>query len=410
MTKFYDTNALLLLLDEAFSEPFMCSDETLKEIENIKTSAKKDADIKYKARKLARLLDQNLGKYSVINFNGDMEKDLIIKALDIFSPDNRIVSCAAYMYEKNHDIFFISDDLCCKHIARTFFDLPVQSVEIKEDNHTGFKNIELSDIDLAYFYEHINKNMFDLNINQYVSILQNDNPIDCYFWDGEKHKSVSHPNIRSKYFGYIKSKDVYQRMALHSIFNNKITMLKGPAGTGKSLLALSSLFYMLEKNEIDEIIIFCNCLATESAARLGFYPGSKDEKLLDSQIGNILSSKLGSIYEVERLIAENKLILLPMSDIRGYDTSSDNLKTGVYITEAQNTNIDLMKLALQRIGENSICIIDGDYNAQVDLASYSGRNNGMKRMSEVFRGRSIYGEVELQNIYRSEIARIAELM
>jgi phosphate starvation-inducible protein PhoH len=53
-----------------------------------------------------------------------------------------------------------------------------------------------------------------------------------------------------------------------------------------------------------------------------------------------------------------KLILLPMSDIRGYDTTGMN--AGIYISEAQNLDITLMKLALQRIGEDSICIIDGD--------------------------------------------------
>lgn len=62
--------------------------------------------------------------------------------------------------------------------------------------------------------------------------------------------------------------------------------------------------------------------------------------------------------ELERLIDEGKIVLLPMSDIRGYDTGG--MKAGVYITEAQNLDISLMKLALQRIGEDSICIIDGD--------------------------------------------------
>ena len=69
-----------------------------------------------------------------------------------------------------------------------------------------------------------------------------------------------------------------------------------------------------------------------------------------------------------------------------------------------------MKLALQRIGEDCICVIDGDYEAQVDLAQYAGANNGMRRMSEVFRGQDFYGEVELKNIYRSRIAEIAEQM
>ena len=95
---------------------------------------------------------------------------------------------------------------------------------------------------------------------------------------------------------------------------------------------------------------------------------------------------------------EETLILLPLSDIRGFDTSGMN--AGIYITEAQNMDISLMKLALQRIGEDSIVIIDGDCEAQVDLQAFSGANNGMKRASEVFRGEDFYGEVELGKIHR----------
>jgi len=121
-------------------------------------------------------------------------------------------------------------------------------------------------------------------------------------------------------------------------------MLKGPAGTGKSILSLAYLFYLLEKHKIDKIIIFCNTVATRGAAKLGYLPGSRDEKLLDSQIGNMLASKLGDKMMVEKLIADGKLLLLPMSDIRGFDTSGMN--AGIYITEAQNMDISLMKLAL----------------------------------------------------------------
>lgn len=108
------------------------------------------------------------------------------------------------------------------------------------------------------------------------------------------------------------------------------------------------------------------------------------------------------------MIDDGKLELLPLSDIRGYDTTG--LKAGIYITEAQNLDIELMKLALQRIGEDSICILDGDSNAQVDLSMYAGKNNGMRRVSEIFRGDKVYGEVTLKNIYRSRIAQLAELM
>ena len=84
------------------------------------------------------------------------------------------------------------------------------------------------------------------------------------------------------------------------------------------------------------------------------------------------------------------------------------MKAGIYITEAQNLDKTLMKLALQRIGEDSICILDGDCKTQVDDASFSGVNNGMKKASKAFRGSDIYGEVELKKIHRSKIAEIAE--
>ena len=156
------------------------------------------------------------------------------------------------------------------------------------------------------------------------------------------------------------------------------------------------------------IIIFCNTIATKNSAKLGYYPGTRDEKLLDSQIGNLLISKCGDRLVVETLLNEGKLVLLPLSDIRGYDTSG--MHAGIYISEAQNMDISLMKLTLQRIGEDSICIIDGDCKAQVDSIEFAGANNGMRRASKVFRGEDIYGEVTLKTIHRSKIAQIAEQM
>lgn len=97
-----------------------------------------------------------------------------------------------------------------------------------------------------------------------------------------------------------------------------------------------------------------------------------------------------------------------MSDIRGYDTSG--MHAGIYITEAQNLDVELLKLALQRSGEDTIFILDGDTKSQVDLVDYEGANNGMYRASKVFRGADIYGEVELKQIHRSKIAEIANKM
>ena len=265
---------------------------------------------------------------------------------------------------------------------------------------------------MADFYSNPLNYGQELKINQYVNIYEKDSQerVDTLCWTGEGFRQLKYKSFFSKQLGEVKPfrGDIYQAMVSDSLMNNKITMIKGPAGAGKSHLATGYLFSLLERGKIDKIIIFCNTVATKNAAKLGFYPGSRDEKLLDSQIGNFLSSKLGGKIAVEDLINQEKLLLLPMSDVRGYDTSGMN--AGIYITEAQNLDVELLKLALQRVGEDSIIILDGDTKSQVDLIDYEGANNGMRKASKVFRGEDIYGEVELQKIHRSRIAEIANRM
>ena len=121
--------------------------------------------------------------------------------------------------------------------------------------------------------------------NEYLNIVDKNNKIiDTYCWTGEYFRSIKYINCKSEYLGDLKpiKGDIYQAMALDSLATNKITMLKGPAGTGKSMLSLGYLFHCLEKNKIDKIVVFCNPVATKNSAKLGFYPGSRNEKLLDS--------------------------------------------------------------------------------------------------------------------------------
>ena len=404
---FFDTNALLSV-DLNKEEYFILSSVTLTELENIKTNKNKTEDLRAKARYATRWLASHEDRFDVeIYSHDDLIRDY---GLEVTS-DTKIIACAR-VRSSFSKITFVTNDLCCKNIASRIFKLDVVSLD-EEDKveYKGFEEVILNDEQLANIYNNPQENNWGLLTNEYL-IIKNSNGdyIDKLRWDGEQFQPIKIGTLKSDYFGNIKpyNGDIYQQCALNSLITNKVTMLKGRAGTGKSYLALGYLFHLIEKRKIDKIIIFCNTVATLGSAKLGFYPGSRNEKLLDSQIGNMLSAKLGGDFAVERLVQDNKLVLLPMSDIRGYDTS--NMNAGIYITEAQNMDINLMKLALQRIGEDCICIIDGDYNAQVDLDVYGGRNNGMKRMSEVFRGQSFYGEVELQNIYRSKIAEIAELM
>ena len=410
--KFYDTSSLLLKVDTLFEdgERFAISSITLEELEHIKTSANKDADIKYSARKLAYMLSEHMGEYDVDFYSDDKQKP-IVKAGLYLNNDAKILACALN-YEKKigEKITFVTNDICLKHFAN-LFSLDVESVEEDYDDYVGYKDIVMSEEEMIHFYSNQNTNIYDLLTNEYLIIRNDKNEIvDRLCWTGNGYRHLDYANFSSKWFGDIKpiKGDIYQAFVADSFTNNKITLVKGPAGSGKTFLSLAFLIHKLEKNKIDKIIIFCNTVATKDSAKLGYYPGTRDEKLLDSQIGNLLISKFGGRIAVEQMIQEEKLILLPMSDVRGYDTSG--MRAGVYISEAQNMSINLMKLALQRIGEDSICIIDGDCKTQVDDIQFAGSNNGMKRASKIFRGEDIYGEITLKNIHRSKIGRIAERM
>ena len=411
---FYDTNSLLLLSDEELNENFFISSITLNELENIKTSRNKDFEVKAAARHILHKLFENKDKYKVIIYQPAMLSLLGENHFDI-TEDIKILASALWA-DRNiapDDITFVTNDLALSNIANLYFgNDSIEYIIPKEDNYKGYKEVFLNENEMTAFYMDQKNNCFNLLINQYLIIheAETGNIVDRLRWDGAEYRRLNYNNFKSKWFGDIRpiQGDTYQMLAADSLSNNQITMLKGPAGSGKTFLALAYLLHKLDRGKIDKIIIFCNTIATKGSAKLGYLPGTRDEKLLDSQIGNLLSSKLGDRTEVERMIEDGKLLLLPMSDVRGYDTSG--MRAGIYITEAQNMDINLMKLALQRIGEDSICIIDGDPLTQVDDDAFAGHNNGMRRASQVFRNTEIYGEVELQTIHRSRIASIAQNM
>ena len=416
-TYFYDTCALLENFQKAFERgKVTISSITLKELEEIKTASYKDEEIKYKARKLLHYIQEHLDEINIIIYKSNLDEYLDSFSLPL-NNDSRIIISAhiLQMDNKKEDdklIFFTNDVSCATIAASVGLEVQTNYIDYSEE-YTGFKEIVLNEQELAKFYSdtlYHKENPYNLLNEQYLLIKNKDNEIiDIYKWSEKMgYTKIRYNKFESKTFGKTTAKDEYQKIAMDALKNHQITMLRGKAGTGKSYLSFAYMFELLEKNEIDKIIIFCNTVATKGSAKLGFYPGSRDEKLLDSQIGNLLSSKLGDKIAVERMIQDGSLVLLPMSDIRGYDTTG--MRAAVYISEAQNLDIELMRLALQRIGEDSICILDGDSNAQVDLSLYAGSNNGMRRVSEVFRGSDIYAEVTLQQIHRSKIAELADLM
>jgi len=215
-------------------------------------------------------------------------------------------------------------------------------------------------------------------------------------------------DFTSDTFGRLKPKknDPYQACLFDSLTHNQVNLITGKAGSGKSLLSLAYLFSLLD-HKIDRIVIFCNPVIVRNAAKIGFVPGDVNQKLLTTQMGNILSSKLGDKMYLDELINQKKIVLIPVGDSRGYEIPPNS---AVYITEGQNYSIDLLRLLLQRCAEDSIVIVEGDVLEQVDLEAYAGENNGIMAMSQAFRGDEQFGQIELKNIYRSHTAELADRM
>lgn len=324
--------------------------------------------------------------------------------------DNIILAFAYEIYTLDNECIFLTNDYNLFLKAKTL-NLPCSLFENKdkEDNYTGWKIIEMNEVELANFYENeVKVNKWDLHINEYLLIKSKEENriVDSWVWTDKGFRRIAAKRVNSNLLGKLSLKDEYQVCAIDSMFHNKMTMVKGKAGSGKSLLSLSYAVSMIEKGTYDKLIIFANPTPARNSSKLGFYPGTRLEKILETSTGNMLISKIGDRIQLEQLINQNKINILPFCDIRGYDTT--NMKAIVYIPEAQNLDIELMKIAIQRIGDDCQLIIDGDYNAQVDLQAFEGNNNGMRRVSEVFRGQSFYGEVELPIIYRSKMAEWAE--
>lgn len=267
--KFYDTSSLLLKADDLFTdgEPFAISSITLKELEEIKVSSNKDANIKYAARHLLHALDEHDGEYEVSIFQESMLQEIIDNDLPI-SNDTKILA-SALDYK-----IFVTNDLALKKIARIFFSRDcIESVqEDFDDDYTGYLEVIMDDKQMEEFYSNLNKNTLDALINQYIIIKDiNGVIVDRRVWTGETYRNISFENFYSGELGQIRpmSGDTQQQFVADSLCHNKITVIRGPAGTGKSQLSMGYLFWALEKHKIDKIIIFCNTVAAKGAARLG---------------------------------------------------------------------------------------------------------------------------------------------
>ncbi len=182
-------------------------------------------------------------------------------------------------------------------------------------------------------------------------------------------------NRRGKITGRGKSQQQY----LEQIKTNDLTIGVGPAGTGKTYLAVASAVEALESDLVDRLILVRP--AVEAGERLGFLPGDLSQK-----IDPYLRPMYDALFEmmgqqkVAKCIERNIIEIAPLAYMRGR-TLNDAF---IILDEAQNTTIDQMKMFLTRIGFGSKTVITGDIT-QVDLPrdKTSGLRHALKILSGI---------------------------
>lgn len=179
--------------------------------------------------------------------------------------------------------------------------------------------------------------------------------------------------------GVIKPRNPNQSQYVANIINHDITFGVGPAGTGKTYLAVACAVDALERQEIRRILL--TRPAVEAGEKLGFLPGDLSQKVDPylRPLYDALFEMLG-FEKVEKLIERNVIEVAPLAYMRGR-TLNDAF---IILDESQNTTVEQMKMFLTRIGFNSKAVITGDIT-QVDLPRgvRSGLRNSVDVLKEV---------------------------
>jgi len=170
-----------------------------------------------------------------------------------------------------------------------------------------------------------------------------------------------------KYVKNIKPRSEGQKELLQAIKDHSLTLAVGPAGTGKTYLAIASAVEALEKGEVERIIL--SRPAMEAGESLGFLPGDMQEKMAPylRPLYDSLGDRLGG-KRVRQLLEDGTIEIAPIGFMRGRTLNN----AFVVIDEAQNCTYGQLKMILSRLGWHSTMIVTGDPDQSDLLEGMSG--------------------------------------
>jgi phosphate starvation-inducible PhoH-like protein len=180
------------------------------------------------------------------------------------------------------------------------------------------------------------------------------------------------------YLKTIKPKSPGQAQLIEAIDNKNLVMALGPAGTGKTYIAIAKAVEALEAGKVGRIVL--SRPAVEAGESIGFLPGEMEDKLAPylRPLYDALSDRL-SMKRVRALIAEGAIEIAPVGFMRGRTLNN----AFVVIDEAQNCTYMQLKMLLTRLGWHSTMVVTGDPNQSDLLPELSGLGPVAERLEAV---------------------------
>jgi phosphate starvation-inducible protein PhoH and related proteins len=201
----------------------------------------------------------------------------------------------------------------------------------------------------------------------------------------------------------VRARTPAQDAYIRALKRHSLVLATGPAGTGKTWLAVAQAVQLFERKEVDRIVL--SRPAVEAGERLGFLPGDMREKV-DPYLRPIYDAlyDLMDARTVERALTSGEIEIAPLAFMRGRTLAN----SAIILDEAQNTTSMQMKMLLTRLGENSRMVVTGD-PSQVDLPP--GQTSGLAEAVRLLEGIEGIAQVHFTSadVIRHElVARIVD--
>ena len=362
-------------------------------------------------------------------------------SLELDKNDNRILSVAAALKAKGLRTIFITKDINarvkCDALGIACEDFEADRVDA-DWLHSGYCSMQVPTdlIDSLYSERQLARSALEglpattpdgekldvesLVPNQFVILIDQADPGHTGLARvlGNTGHLIPVTGPRKPVYG-VMARNVQQTMALDLLLDDdvKLVTLIGPAGTGKTLMAIASgMQKVLKEERLDKLLVARPIMPL--GRDIGYLPGDKDEKLsmwmqpIFDNVGYLLSTRSGTAQgdadsksteqRMDQLMATGKLVMEPLTYIRGRSIPHQFM----IVDEAQNLSPHEVKTIVSRVGDGTKIVLCGDIG-QIDNPYLDAASNGLAHAIERMKGQTIAGHVTLSKTERSELASLA---